>query len=104
VVVVGAVGSVLVVGVFVDEGGVVVVVVPEGAVVDLTGTMGAMGEADCFLMTAGFTGRRCCPLGPEAEATAPKLIVAASAADAAARRWVRRIFRTFPFSTLISGR
>ena len=40
--------------------------------------MGAIGEADCRLMTAWLTGRRCCPLGPAAEATAPKLIVAAS--------------------------
>jgi hypothetical protein len=88
VVVVGGVGGLLVVGGFVDfvPDGVVVVVVPDGAVVDVTGTMGAIGEAEGFLMTAGFTGRRCCPLGPEAEATAPKLIVAASAADAAARR------------------
>jgi hypothetical protein len=105
VVVVGAVGATLVVRVVVvPEGVVVVVVVPDGAVLALTGTVGAMDEADGFLITAGFTGRRCCPWGPEAEATVPKLIVAASAADAAARRWVRRICRTFPFSTLMSGR
>ena len=55
-----------------------------------------MGEATGFLMTAGFRGRRCCPFGPVAEATAPKLMVAASAAVAATRRYGRRISRNIP--------
>jgi hypothetical protein len=80
--------------------GVVVVVVGAGV---LTGVLVAagggevvIGAATGFLMTVGLTGRRCCPFGPEAEATAPKLMVAASAAVAAARRNCGRICRNIP--------
>jgi hypothetical protein len=81
IVVVGGVGGLTVV-----IAGGLLVVVPDGAVVDLTGVVGVIGEALGFLWMARATDRRSCPLGPEAEATAPKLMVAASAAHEAARR------------------
>jgi hypothetical protein len=83
----------------VDVVGVVVVVGGETAggvlpgltgwvvAVGLAGAVGAICEATGFLASADkLTGRRCCPLGPAAEATAPMLIVAARAAEVAARR------------------
>jgi hypothetical protein len=68
--------------------------VPVFADVGVAGVV--MGAATGFLTTDGLTGRRCSPFGPVAEAAAPKLMVAASAAVAATRRYGRRICRNIP--------
>jgi hypothetical protein len=55
--------------------------------VDAAGGELVMGAASGFFMAATeCSGHRRCPCGPVAEATAPKLMVAASAAEAPARR------------------
>ena len=84
-----------------DEVEVLVVVaggadVPDVADVDAAGGELVMGAATGFFMPAECTGRRCCPFGPVAEATAPKLMVAASAAAAPARKYVRGTCRIIP--------
>ena len=77
----------------------VLVVVAGGAEVpdvDAAGGELVMGAATGFFMAAECTGRRCCPFGPVADATAPKLRVAASAAAAPSRRYVRGTCRIVP--------
>jgi hypothetical protein len=84
---------------FVPFGVVVVVVVAGGVVVVVLAGEVLCADEDgttrCDVKRAG-RGRLDCPLGPLADATAPALMVTASAPDAMARRWICRIFRTVP--------
>jgi hypothetical protein len=84
------VGAGIVVVVGVEAPGAVVAGFPGPVVVVVGafgGALGAIGAPTGFRPSAdGLTGRRCCPLGPAAEATVPMLIVAANAAEATTRR------------------
>lgn len=84
---------------FVLFGVVVVVVVGGGVVVVVLAGEVLCADEDgttrCDVKRAG-RGRFDCPLGPLADATAPALMVTASAPDAMARRWICWIFRTVP--------